>query len=392
MPDLAGMELLRRIKQQRRQILVIILTAHGSIPRVVEAMRLGADDFWEKPVDPQTLHERLFVARRFWEARHRLTTSTGFDQSGGGWIGSSPVMQELLQQAVELAGRSVTLLIQGEYGTGKEQLARLIHQLSPQQPHPFMPVDLTTLASPMFESELFGHVTGAFTGAIDNRPGLILAAGAGTLFIDEIAELPPVLQPKLLRLLQEHEVRPVGADRAVPVPARFIIASSRDLRAAVQNSTFRADLFERLNVVVLNLPPLREHRSDIPEPAAGFIARHAHERPEVSGVSAEALNRMLAYDWPGNVRELENVMLRALILGRQSLIMPEDLPVTLQPLTENSTMSGTLQQAEAVLIQQALLQAEGNRRKRRPGNWVSVRPPSIADCALLGTEQTISAF
>ena len=379
LPDVHGLELLRHIKAVSRDIQAVILTAHGSIPAAVQAMRLGADDFWEKPFDVATVRKHLSTSDRIFRARRISAGSNAHDLPLVKRLltGVTPAMQQLRRQALELANTSTTLLLQGEYGTGKEQFARVVHYCGARSERPFIPLDATSLSPHIAESELFGHIKGAFTGAEQSRQGILQAAGMGTVLIDEISEIPLALQARFLRVLQEHEVRPVGADKPVRINARIVAASNKDLAQCVKAGTFRADLFYRLNIITITMPTLRSRRDDVPLLAEVFRHKYIAERSDVTGISRAAVELMMAYDWPGNVRELENTILRAMVLGRCNEILPADLPPTLTQ--HNSTTckrednqptdvscngnGGRLAMLEREAIAQALEETDGNRQE-----------------------------
>jgi DNA-binding NtrC family response regulator len=286
-------------------------------------------------------------------------------QSLAEFMGSSEEMQKVYRLIVKVAAQRHPVLILGESGTGKELVARAIHAQGPWHDQPFVPVDCGALTPTLIESELFGHVRGAFTGATQARQGLLAAAGEGTVFLDEIAELPVELQAKLLRALQEREIKPLGSNERIHLEARIIAATNQDLDAAIQRGSLRKDLYFRLNVVSIKLPPLRERKSDIAALVRHFIARHAGKESRVAGVSDEVMARFMSYDWPGNVRELENCIQRALALGSGPEVQMKDLPSNLlyhvgsapsrrQELT-------TLQELEQRAIRQALEATGGDR-------------------------------
>ncbi len=279
-----------------------------------------------------------------------------------GLVGSSAKMQRVYDLIVKVASARHPVLILGESGTGKELVARAIHALGPASQEPFVPVDCGALSAHLIESELFGHVRGAFTGAHQNRTGLLLAAGKGTVFLDEIGELPLELQAKLLRVLQEREVRPVGSNQRLPLQARVMAGTNRHLEGAITQGTFRKDLFFRLNVVSIKLPPLRERKEDIPALAYHFLRRFTGEGSPIEDISREALTCLMGYDWPGNVRELENCIQRAVTLGSGREIQLHDLPSSLQYglWAREPTAVPTLEQVEKRAILEALDAAEGN--------------------------------
>ena len=283
----------------------------------------------------------------------------------GGLSGASPRMQRVYHIIAKVAVTRDPVLILGESGTGKELVARAIHEKGPWSDRPFVPIDCGALTPTLIESEMFGHVRGAFTGATQNRRGLLAAAGDGTVFLDEIVELPIELQPKLLRVLQEREVKPLGSNERIPVKARIIAATNQDLDAAIRRGTFRKELYFRLNVVSLRLPPLRERREDIAGLVRFFLAKHQASQAGVTGVSDEVMARLTRYEWPGNVRELENCIQRVLALRSAPQIRVVDLPSNLlnfvSPTRHDSGALATLQQLEQRAILQALETTKGDR-------------------------------
>jgi two-component system response regulator HydG len=290
------------------------------------------------------------------------------DEYQGGYAGlsgASARMQKVYHVIAKIAQTRDPVLILGESGTGKELVARAIHGKGPWRDRPFVPIDCGALTPTLIESEMFGHVRGAFTGATHGRQGLLAAAGEGTVFLDEIVELPVELQPKLLRVLQEREIKPLGSNQRIPVKARIIAATNQDLEAAIKRGTFRKELFFRLNVVSIKLPPLRERREDIPGLVRFFLAKHKASLVSITGVSEEVMARLMSYDWPGNVRELENCIQRALALGSAPQIRVVDLPSNLlyfvgQPPRDPAALA-TLRELEQRHILQALEATKGDR-------------------------------
>ncbi len=327
LPSLSGTDLLRKIKELLPRSEVAIMTGHGSIESAVEAMRQGAYDYIEKPFRVERLRQllqrmaekvRLVAENQF--LRERVSAETQLD----GIIGTSAKMQDVLRMISRLKDIRTPVLITGESGTGKELVARAIHFRGPLAQLPFIAVDCGTLVPTLMESELFGHEKGAFTGALKSKAGLFQAANGGTIFLDEIGELPLEMQAKLLRVLQEKEIRPVGSNDKVAVDVRVIAATNRELDTAYRAGTFRKDLYFRLNVVTVHLPSLRERRSDIPQLVHCFLDRYAPG--ENIQVTPSAMKSFLQHDWPGNVRELENCIARALALGDHRTIDVGDLP------------------------------------------------------------------
>jgi DNA-binding NtrC family response regulator len=331
MPHMSGLEFLEKVKKRLPRTEVAVMTGHGSIETAVQAMKLGAYHYITKPFSP--LEElRLFLRRMaekvflvdYYEENEFLRQRVDSETAVHGIVGSSAKIQEVLRIASRLKDTRTAVLISGESGTGKELIARAIHFRGAFKNRPFVAVDCGSLVPTLIESELFGYEKGAFTGALKSKQGLFQSADTGSVFLDEIGELPLELQAKLLRVLQEKEVRPVGSNQRIKVDVRIIAATNRDLEAAYRNGTFRKDLYFRLNVVTVHVPALRERRSDIPMLVQWFCERYA---PGADlRVSSAAMKALMNYDWPGNVRELENCIERAVALGNGTLIDLGDLP------------------------------------------------------------------
>ncbi len=379
MPRMDGLALLKEVQRLRPELTFIVMSAYGTHDTAIEAMKAGAYDYVSKPFKPDEVmlvlkkaEERERLARENRRLRMELASEYRFENL----IGSSEAMADVLRQVRKVAPIKTTVLLSGESGTGKELVARALHELSPRASMPFVAVNCGAIPGDLVESELFGHVKGAFTDASRNKKGLALEADGGTLFLDEVGELPFLLQVKLLRFLQEEEVRPVGDTRSERVDVRVIAASVRDLGAAVRTSQFREDLYYRLNVVGIRLPPLRERRDDIPLLARHFLSRYARLRPDapIEGIAEEALAAIRSYRWPGNVRELEHAIERAAVLCDGPVIREEDLP---EPVRGGSPPAppaavlpeGTLsikratRAVEEQLIRRALEQTNGNRTR-----------------------------
>jgi two-component system response regulator HydG len=328
-----GLELIDEVKLLYPQTAVIAMTASGSVNAAVEAMRCGASDYLTKPFamdELSTVLDRATVSLTTDAQTRQLRERLRLSQGLGAMIGRSGEMEKLYRILSKVAQSTHPVLVLGESGTGKELVARTIHAYGPNSQKPFLPVDCGSLVPTLIESELFGYVKGAFTGAIRSKDGLLVSAEGGTVFLDEIGELSLDLQAKLLRALQEKEVRPVGATHRVPIRARIVAATNRDLAAMVETGTFRKDLFYRINVVNLRLPPLRDRREDIPLLAAHFLDRLSRERGTKFTLSDEALRTMMRHDWPGNVRELEHSIERACALSSGPVLHLGDLPTQLQ--------------------------------------------------------------
>jgi two-component system response regulator HydG len=328
-----GLELVSEVKLLYPDTSVIAMTATGSVNAAVEAMRCGASDYLTKPFamdELSTVLDRAAQSHMTDTATRQLRERLRLSEGLGSMIGRSPEMEKIYRILSKVAQSTHPVLILGESGTGKELVARTIHASGPNSQKPFLPVDCGSLVPTLIESELFGYVKGAFTGANHAKDGLLVSAEGGTVFLDEIGELSLDLQAKLLRALQEKEVRPVGATHRIPIKARIVAATNRDLAAMVEKGTFRKDLFYRLNVVNLRLPALRDRREDIPLLAAHFLDRISREHNRKFTLSDEALRTMMRHDWPGNVRELENSLERATALSSGPVLHLGDLPTQLQ--------------------------------------------------------------
>jgi DNA-binding NtrC family response regulator len=329
MPDGDGLEVLRTAKAHCPEVAVILLTAYAGWESAKEAMRLGAYDYFEKGKEPdEFLHriERALEERGLRHENENLRRQVRERYSLPGFIAQSKEMQQVLDLVRRVAPTDATVLIQGESGTGKEVIAKAIHHASHRADKPFVAVNCGALPEPLLESEIFGHVKGAFTGATAHKKGLFEEAHGGTFFLDEIGEMPPTLQVKFLRALQAGEVRPVGSNQSATVDVRVLAATNRDLGQLMQQGKFRDDLFYRLNVIPVILPPLRERREDIPALAEHFLQQSGQKQGRPLRLSAEAVDKLLRYPWPGNVRELENAMARTAILAQHDIMVADDLP------------------------------------------------------------------
>jgi two-component system response regulator HydG len=367
-PQLGGLELIKRIRAGNPQVSVIVLTQYGTIETAIEATRLGAVDYVTKPFHVEELRSKLERLVRSIELdqenrllREQLRSRPGF----GGLIGVSPRMQRVYKLIEKVAQHNYPVLILGESGTGKELVSRSIHFSGPRSNKPFSPVDCSALVPTLIESELFGYVKGAFTGAQQSKQGLFEAAGEGTLFLDEIGDLPVDLQAKLLRALQEHEVKPVGSNDRVGIRARVIAATNRDLEASIRTGGFRQDLYFRLNVVQIKLPALRDRRVDIPLLVNAFLEKFSDPARPIHTISEEAMRRIMAYDWPGNIRELENAIERAVALGSGPILHVGDLPSNLQYTSTEKLPEGDemvpLEALERRAIFRALRETAGDK-------------------------------
>ncbi len=336
MPEMDGIELLKAARDVSPETEVVIITGYATIETAVEAIKLGAFDYLEKPVSPPQLlvaTARALERKQLVDLTRRLRSELETRHRIGNVICSSPPMRKVMQLVSRVAPTNSTVLITGETGTGKDVIARAIHYNSPRKDGPFVVADCASLAESLLESELFGHVRGAFTGAVKDRKGLAETARGGTLFLDEIATVSPQIQGSLLRLLQEREIRPVGSDKPVGVDVRVIAATNRDLKALVDDGAFREDLYYRLSVFTITLPPLRERREEIPLLAHHFIQRFTEEfgKP-IDSITPRAMAVLEAHDWPGNVRELEHAMERAVLLADGRTIDVDSIATGGEPL------------------------------------------------------------
>ncbi len=329
MPDINGIEVLIKIKEKWSDTEVIIMTGYGTVKTAVKAMKMGVFDYIEKPFSPDDL--LALVDRALKRQKPSSGEITGREiipshYELGNMVGVSQAMQKVFQLIARVAGTGSTVLITGESGTGKELIARAIHYNSPRKDLPFVVVDCTTIPETLIESELFGHVKGAFTGASETKKGLLEMANGGTIFLDEIGNLNISTQAKLLRILQEREFRPVGEKRTVHIDVRFIAATNKDLRVMTKEGSFREDLFYRLNIFPIHTPPLRDRKEDIPHLAQHFLAKYSADlNKRVTHINAEAMRLLVLYPWPGNVRQLENTIQRAVIMCQDKTLKPEHL-------------------------------------------------------------------
>ncbi|TMA51784.1 MAG: sigma-54-dependent Fis family transcriptional regulator [Deltaproteobacteria bacterium] len=373
MPVMDGMQLLRVLHEREPSPAVVVLTGYGTIESAVEAMKLGAADYLIKDARPQEILvtvERVLKVDALRRENTRLREEVGRLRGVGELIGGSRALQGVYRVIEAVKGNKSTVLVSGESGTGKELVARTIHQRGPLAEHPFIAINCAGLSETLLDSQLFGHRRGAFTGAVADHDGVFRAAHGGTLFLDEVSEIPLSLQPKFLRAVQEREVTPLGASVPVPVDVRLIAATNRDLEAEVRGGRFRADLFYRLNVVHIEMPPLRAHPEDIPNLVEHFLQSFSRQyRVSPKRVTAEALERLTAYTWPGNVRELQNLIERAFALSTAETITLEDLPPAVAGWTPPDAGAGdgtelsTLGDMERRLITAALRKSEGNKKE-----------------------------
>jgi DNA-binding NtrC family response regulator len=374
MPGMDGLAVLKEVKRINQEIDVVIITAYGTIETAVEAIKVGAIDYITKPIE---LDELLILVDRVAERRGLIRENELLKQELGKTgitaekiIYKSAQMVELINMASRVASSRASVLIQGESGTGKELLARLIHQLSPRVHKPIVVVNCGALQENLLESELFGHEKGAYTGASSRRIGRVEEADGGTLFLDEIGELSPGIQVKLLRFLQEREISRLGSNTNISVDVRIISATNRDLETQVKEGSFREDLFYRLKVVTMSLPPLRERKEDLPALLDHFMEKFARENGKnIQGMTAEARDLLLKYDYPGNVRELVNIMERAVVIARDNYITVGDLPFKNDFFTDSSdgrssgSLRESLEELEKHLISEAMVKAADNQTK-----------------------------
>ena len=367
MPGMDGLALLSRLLSREPQPVLILLTAYGNVETAVEAMKRGAYDFLPKPVNLDRLElllKRALAERRLGAENQRLKAQLDSKYGFENIIGASAPMQEVFDTIRQVAPTRATVLIQGESGTGKELVARALHQCSPRAQGPFVPVHCAALAPTLLESELFGHEKGAFTGAVERRRGRFEMADGGTLFLDEIGEIDPALQVKILRVLEERKFERVGGTETVSVDVRLVAATNRDLKKRVEEGKFREDLFYRLYVVTLTLPPLREREGDVVLLARHYLKTLAAEngRP-APGITAEAMDALAAYPWPGNVRELRNAIERMVVLGTGDKLTVRELPAALRAAAKSPAPrpGSALRDAERQMIEESLRRHKGSR-------------------------------
>jgi DNA-binding NtrC family response regulator len=374
MPDGDGLQVMQGVREMAPSTAVIFLTAYGTVTDAVEAIKEGACDYLTKPVSFDRLRE---AAERVLAVAGGSRKAAQKNASPVELIGHSPVFMRLLDRVRQLARTPADVLIEAESGTGKELIARMIHRSSTRRDGPFVAVNCSAFPHELLESELFGHVRGAFTGAAASKPGKFELANGGTLLLDEIGEMPIELQPKILRVLQEREVDPVGSTRTVPLDVRVIATTNRPLRASIASGEFRADLYYRLNVLPLILPPLRDRREDVLELAGHFIRKHSPNSAQGYRISPELAMGMEAHNWPGNVRELENFIRRALALSNGPVLGPEllsNIETSLEAQRSNSLEAGvSLRDVERQLLERTLEATGGNRTRAAELMGVSLR-------------------
>jgi DNA-binding NtrC family response regulator len=384
MPGMEGSELLKKIKAQNPELGVVLVTAFGTVQGAVEALKAGACNYLLKPLDLDEVEHvirRCLADRQLRRENRELRQRLGEIESLPGIVTAGGSMAETLSKVGRVAPSNVSVLLQGESGTGKELLARAIHAASPRADQPFVAVNAAALSPTLLESELFGHERGAFTGADRTRTGRFESAEGGTLFLDEIGELPAEIQVKLLRVLQERAIERVGSNQSIPVDVRVVAATHHDLPARLQEGSFREDLYYRLAVVTIELPPLRRRRSDIPLLVDHFLEKHAGAADgETKSFSREAMDLVVRYDFPGNVRELENVVQRCLVLARGKLITIDDLPASILGANQTSTVEtpdatlpARIEALERAAIDEALKLENGNQTRAAAQLGISER-------------------
>src|ERR1700731_1146854 len=376
LPGLGGLEFLQAAKRLNGALPVVVMTAYGSVETAVEAMKAGASDYVLKPfalAEMRLVVQKELDVRRLREENRNLREALGRQYNHPNVVARSAKMQEVLALVERVAATPSTVLIGGESGVGKDLIAHLIHQRSRRSSGPFVKINSTAIPENLLESELFGYEKGAFTGAVASKPGKFELADKGTLFLDEIGDVPPATQVKLLRVLQEREFERLGGTRTVKVDVRLLAATNRDLRAALEEGTFREDLYYRLNVVPIDIPPLRAHKEDIPGLANLFLSRFAKESgraEKITGISPAAMQVLTAHYWPGNVRELQNVIERASALAQGGELQPSDIQLDTPRNRASSSGSAsdrflpdgmTLDQWEDEMIRESLKRAGGNK-------------------------------
>jgi len=374
LPGMDGVQFLSQIRRQNAQVPVVMMTAYGSVETAVESMKAGATDFLLKPFSLDHLMQVVYKAlemRALRDENRQLKEELGRRYEYDNIVGRSEPMQEIFATIERVAPTRATVLLAGESGVGKDLIARAIHFHSPRRERPLVKINCSAIPENLMESELFGYEKGAFTGAVGTKPGKFEQADTGTVFLDEIGDVPAAIQVKLLRILQEREFERLGSNVTRHIDVRVIAATNQDLRAALEQGTFREDLYYRLNVVPLNIPPLRERKPDIPFLANHFLRKLAPDSGhEVEAISDAAMEKLVGYHWPGNVRELENVIERALILCRGSQLEADDIKLEMAPRARPASDPNqhhflpeglTLDQYEQEIIREALRRADGNK-------------------------------
>lgn len=388
MPDITGIDVLRKVKELSPSTIVVVVTAFGSIENAVEAMRLGAFNYLIKPFSPDTIEAIIEKAREHISLLEenqylRQQVSTGNTRITNQIVGESPMMKKIIADVAQVAKSNASVFINGESGTGKEVVAHAIHFQSARANRPFIKVNCAAVPETLIESEFFGHEKGAFTGANIKKPGRFELADTGTLLLDEVTEIPVPLQAKLLRVIQEHEFERVGGTKPIKVDVRLISTTNRDIKQAIENKVLREDLFYRLNVVPIYLPPLRDRREDIFPLAEYFLKKMCQENHrEIKKLTAEAKRKLIDYPWPGNARELANILERAVVMDTSPLIAPEHLYLEGAPVPKGAPGASpqpaplvgmTLDEMERKLIIETLQANENNRTKTAEMLGISIR-------------------
>lgn len=371
LPKMTGLEMLKVIRRADSQVPVVVMTAFGTVENAVDAMKSGASDFLLKPFELDHMVEVIQKAleiRNLRDENRQLKEELGRKYQWDNIVGRSPAMQEIFATILRVAPSRATVLLAGESGVGKDLIARAIHHHSPRKDRPFVKINCTALPENLMESELFGYEKGAFTGANTSKPGKFEQADGGTVMLDEIGDVPPAIQVKLLRVLQEREFERLGSNKTVHVDVRVIAATNRDLRVALEDGTFREDLYYRLNVVPIEIPPLRARKTDITFLARHFVEKLAPETgSQVRGITDDALDKLMSYSWPGNVRELENVIERSIVLAAGDKLTADDIRLDMNLRARKISGELTLPEGmgldefEQELIKNALKQADGNK-------------------------------
>ena len=371
LPGMNGLELLESIRRQNSHVPVVVMTAFGTIEAAVEAMKAGAADFLLKPFSLDhlmTVVNKALEVRALRDENRKLREELGVRYDWTNIIGRSPAMQEIFGTISRVAPTRATVLLCGESGVGKDLIARAIHYHSPRSGRPFVKINCTAIPENLMESELFGYEKGAFTGATSSKPGKFEQADGGTVFLDEIGDVPPSIQVKLLRILQEREFERLGSNKTRQIDVRVLAATNADLRAALEEGRFREDLYYRLNVMPINIPPLRERKEDIPFLAEHFVTKFSKELGSpVTSISSGAMQKLLEYHWPGNVRELENVIERSLVLCSGQTLEAADIRLDMVPRTRAASADNflpdgvTLEEHEQNIIREALRRTNGNK-------------------------------
>jgi DNA-binding NtrC family response regulator len=386
MPQLDGITLLREIQKREADIAVILVTAFGTVDSAVEAMKLGAETYLTKPINVEALEiliTKIWEKKKLYQQNRELKKVIKERYKFSSTIGNTPQMQSLFKTVVHIAPTDASVLIQGETGTGKELFANLIHYNSDRSEKPFVALHCAALSEGVLESELFGHEKGAFTGAIREKAGRFAMANGGSLFLDEVGEMSQSTQVKLLRVIDTGEFERVGGEKTLRVDVRIIAATNKNLDAEVKKGNFREDLLYRINVIVLNIPPLRERKGDIPLLADYFLQKYTEKnRKPVGGITPKAVELLQGYDWPGNVRELENVIERAVILCKEDVITPALFPAHIRRVEERDDQALPslavpfgipMKEAEKIIIQETLRRTKGNRTQASKLLGMSVR-------------------